>query len=217
MKATRDDLTKAKAALEAARAEVTTLTAQLEEARSTAPAAPVASPEQEAEIKRLTEELAHHKDDLKAANDALALTKQSLTDATSNHSKELEEAAKGRAEEVTRLRSSHDEELRTVVTQKTDLATRLSDLEGEIATLKAAPPPQAPASPKGNGSAHTASSATEMQRLHEAHNLKLADLQAEHEKALAASREVVESSLTKTEELNAEIARKVRSFCKLSH
>ena len=63
------------------------------------------------EIRRLTKELSHAKDDIAAAQDALDLTKQSLEEATNNQGKELEEAAKGRAEEVTRLKAEHGEEL----------------------------------------------------------------------------------------------------------
>lgn len=216
LKATRDDLAKAKNALEGARAEIATLTLQLEQAQAVTPAEPIPSPEQEAEIKRLQEESAYLKDDLKAVREALDLTKQSLSDSVDNHSKELEEAAKSRVEEATRLRSNHDEELRALLTQKTDLASRLSDLEGELATLKAAPPVQAAPSPKVNGGAQAPSNSAELQRLHEAHNLKMADLQAEHEKALAAAQENHEATLSKTGELNEEIARKVTSLSKIA-
>jgi len=44
--------------------------------------------------------------------------------------------------------------------------------------------------------------------MHEAHNAKLHDLQAEHDKALKAVKESLDASMSKTDELTQEVARK---------
>ncbi|KZP10531.1 hypothetical protein FIBSPDRAFT_801088 [Athelia psychrophila] len=209
LKATQDDLAKAKAGLEASRAEVANLTGQLQVAKVSASAEPDTAIAEE--IERLTKALSHAHDDLSASRDALSLTKQSLEEVTNNQAKELEEAAKGRAEEVTRLKALHEQEVNTLIGQKTNLATKLSDLEGELATLSASSAAEASTSPKPNGNAAPTSpgiTKEELQRMHEAHNAKLNDLQAEHEKALKAVKEELETHQSKGEDLQQEVGRK---------
>jgi len=211
LRATQDDLAKAKAALEASRAEVETLTAQLDEAKAAVAAGAPPDPAIVEEIDRLTRELSHAKDDVAATHDALNLTKQSLSEVSNNQTKELEEAAKGRAEEVMRLKATHEDEVAALVGQKSELATKLSDLEGEFATLKASASAEPPASPKTNGMTQPTSPGVtkeELQRMHEAHNAKVHDLQAEHDKAFKALKESLDASLSKSEELQQEISRK---------
>lgn len=214
LKATQDDLAKAKLALDVTRAELDSVTVQRDEARNEAAAAAASSvPDKSEEVERLIKELSHAKDDHIALTDVLNLTKGSLTEMAENHTKELEEAAKGRAEEVTKLRAAHDEEVASLATQKSEMLTRLSDLEGELATLKASVTAEPPTSPKahGNGAAHPPPSGVtkeELQRMHEAHNLKLLDLQAEQDKVLKTLKEELESSHSKADELQQEVARK---------
>lgn len=103
-----------------------------------------------------------------------------------NHVTELEEAAKARAEQATKLRSEHDAEISQLATEKSELILKISDLEGELATIKATLEAE-PVVYKGNGSVAPQSpgvSAEDLQRMHEAHNLKLGDLISEHEKAV---------------------------------
>jgi chromosome segregation ATPase len=212
LKATQDDLAKAKAGLESARGEIESLTSQRDEALATAASIPQISPEYVEEMTRLSKELSNTKDDLAAATDMLNLTKASLTEMSHNQTKELEEVAKGRADEVIKLRSAYDEEVTSLATQKSELLVRLSDLEGELATLKATISSETVA-PKSNsnGVAHLAPGVTkeELQRLHEAHNLKMHDLQAEHEKAVKALKLELEASQSRTEEVRQEVERKV--------
>lgn len=212
LKATQDDLSKAKSALETSCSEVEILTTQIEEARTAAELSPPISPEAASEIARLTQELVVAKDDLAAATDMLGLTKASLTEMSDNHGKELEEAAKSRAEEVIKLRAGHDAEVASLATQKSDLLIRLSDLEGELATTRATLDAEEPA-PKsnGNGASHAQTSGVtkeELQRMHEAHNLKIYDLEAQHEKALKTIREELEARHAKVDELQLEVDRK---------
>ncbi|KAF9462104.1 hypothetical protein BDZ94DRAFT_1166444 [Collybia nuda] len=212
LKATQDDLMKAKAALEVARTEVKSLTSQRDQARAVSASARETPPEHVEELARLAQELAIKKDDLEAVTGLLDLTKASLTEISNNQVKELEEAAKSRAEEVTKLRSAHDATLMSVIAEKTALANNLSDVQGELATLKASISSEtSPPRGNGNGSVHPPSPGVtkeELQRMHEAHNLKIHDLQAEHEKALKALRSELEASEDRTSELQQEVGRK---------
>lgn len=211
LKATQDDLAKAKAALESARGEIENLTAQRDEGLAAAASAPQATPEHVEEMNRLLKELFNTKDDLAAVTDMLNLSKVSLTEMSHNHTKELEEAAKARAEEVMKLRSTHDEEVTSLAAGKSELLVRLSDLEGDLATLRATISSETVA-PKSNsnGVAHLAQGVTkeELHRMHEAHNLKMYDLEAEHEKAIKALKLELEVSESRMEEVRQEVERK---------
>jgi len=213
LKATQDDLSKAKAALEASRAEVVTLTKQRDEARAQAEAAPALSPEHADEITRLTKELSNTKDDLAAVTDMLNLTKSSMTELSEKQSRELEETAKGRADEALKQRAQYDSEVNKLATQNSELVIKLSDSEGELATVKAALAARETASPKANGNGvHPPQSPgvtkEELTKMHEAHNLKIHDLHAEHEKAMKLAKDELEEALTKVVELQQDLARK---------
>jgi transcriptional antiterminator len=144
----------------------------------------------------------------------LNLTKSSMNEMSDHHTRDSEEAAKARAEEVSKLKTTHEEEVVSLAREKGKLAVRLSDLEGELATVKAELG-SLKASPKmnGNGAAADASPAgvvtDEMLRqVHEAHNLKLGDLQAEHEKSTKALQQQLDDAQKKIGDLGAEVSRK---------
>ena len=213
LKATSEDLAKAKATLNVSLQEVESLKVQLDEARQAAHAtASAAEADQNAEIARLNKELSNARDDLNALNEVFRATQESMQEMGKNHQMELEEAAKRRAEEVSKLRATHDAESQSIVADKSNLVTRLSDLEGEVATLRAdATPTRAIASPKRNGSAPVPAETVtkeELQRLHEAHNLKINDLQAQHDKAMRALQEQVDAAVAKADETEQDLARK---------
>ena len=163
-------------------------------------------------IAQLNRDLSNLREDHAALNEMFQATRGSLGEMADNHVKELEEAAKGRAEEVTKLRTAHQEEVSALASEKAQLLTRVQDLEGELATVKAALAAGEPATPqKTNGSAHHRSasiSREELQRLHEAHNAKLHDVQAEHDRALRTLREELEIARVKADELQQEVSRK---------
>ncbi|KAG2023079.1 hypothetical protein CC2G_000780 [Coprinopsis cinerea AmutBmut pab1-1] len=213
LKATKDDLSKSKSALESLRAELETATQQRDEARSAASATPTVPSEHLEEVARLTQQLAITKDDLAAVTDQLNLTKSSMQEMSEKHQKDLEEAAQNRAAEIIRINGAHDAEVTSLATQKSELLIKLSDLEGELATVKADLAAAQTASPKTNGASQQAPASPgvtkeELAKLHEAHNLKVYDLQAEHEKAIKALKQQLEDALEKTEQLNADVARK---------
>ncbi|EGO05170.1 hypothetical protein SERLA73DRAFT_82651 [Serpula lacrymans var. lacrymans S7.3] len=211
LRATQDDLAKAKAALDASRAESESLKAKLEDARAAFISAS-ASPDQAAEIERLSQEIANIRDENVMLSDVLAVTKVSLTEMSTNHTRELEEAAKSRVEEVTKLRAAHESEITDLATQKSEIALKLSDLDGELATLKASLAAE-PSNQKSNGTMHTASPQLtvpkeDLQRAHEAHNMKLHDMRAEFDRLAKALREENEMSQATIEELRQEVGRK---------
>lgn len=211
LKATQADLAKAKSSLEASRSEIALLTRQRDDARAQADAAPPLNPEQDAEIIRLEEELESAKGDLAQTTNTLALTKMSMAELSDKHEKELEAVAKGRADEVVQLRAAHDAEVSDLATQKTELLIKVSDLEGELMTAKTALAAHEAASPKVNGTSHSPSSTVareELQKLHEAHNLKIHDMQADHDKALKLAKEELEMALSNINDLQQDIARK---------
>lgn len=209
LKATQDDFSKTKATLEILKSDVDSLSKQLDEARALVDAGPTLSPEHAEEIARLTKELANSKDDFAAVTDVLNLTKSSISEMSGKHTQELEEGAKSRADQIIKLKSAHDSEVTTLAGQKSEAMMKISDLEGEIAILKAA---QESVVPKNvNGSTQPQQQTVtkeELTKLHEAHNLKIYDLLAEHEKALNALREEAEAAKSRVGDLEQEVGRK---------
>ncbi|TFY79764.1 hypothetical protein EWM64_g4252 [Hericium alpestre] len=212
LKATGEDLAKAKAALTASLQEVEALKSQLEQARQAAASVAGASSAGQAfEVERLKKDLSNTQDDLHGLTDVFQATKESMTEMSRNHQKELEAAAVARAEEVTKLRAVHDNEIHGLAKDKAELFTKLSDMEGELATLRASVGADVPTSPRRNGTAQhsgPAVSKEELQRMYEAHNLKLRDLQADHEKATKNVQEQLEAAHSKLGELKQDIDRK---------
>jgi chromosome segregation ATPase len=213
LKATTEDLAKAKAKHSTVSQEVESLKSQLDELRQAAQVtASTAAADQDAEIARLTKELSNAREDLNGVNEIFRATQDSMREMGNNHQMELEEAAKGRADEVSKLRAAHDVEIQSLVADKASLVTRLSDLEGEMLTLRASAASAATtASPKRNGTTMAPSETVtkeELQRAHEAHNLKMNDLQAQHDKQIRALQEQVEFALTRAQEAETDLDRK---------
>ncbi|KAH8998859.1 hypothetical protein EDB86DRAFT_2910538 [Lactarius hatsudake] len=213
LKATSEDLTKAKATLNASLQEVESLKVQLSEARQAVQAtASAAEADQNAEIVRLNKELSNARAELSGLNEVFRATQESMQEMSKNHQMELEEAAERRTEDASKLRAAHDAEIQSIAAAKSDLVRRLSDLEAEVVTLRAdATSTEAIASPKRNGSAPVPTEMVtkeELQQLHEAHNLKINDLQAQHEKAMRALQEQVDAAVAKADETEQDLARK---------
>lgn len=211
LRATQDDLAKAKATLDAVRSENENLKAQIEDARALAIAAS-SSADQAAELERLSKQLASIREENAMLNDVLAVTKESLSEMSTNHGKELEEAAKGRVEEVSRLRAEHEKDISMLATQKSELSLSLGDLENEIAMLKTRlTAAESAAAPRSNGAmAPSTTNVTreELQRAHEAHNLKLHDLQVEHERVARGMKLELETVQNRLEEVQSDLARR---------
>ena len=202
---------KAKSGLEHSRAEVENLRSQLDEARASSVSSTDGIAAQEEAVRLAQAQLANTKDDLTAVTELLDLTKASLTELSNNHSRELEEAAQIRAEEAEKMQSSHTEVIKALANEKSELSIKLSDLEGELSTLKAKIAVETvSAKSNGNGAVPSSPGVTkeELQRMHEAHNLKIHDLGAEHQKTIKVLRDELQASNSKIGELQEEIARK---------
>lgn len=207
-------MAKSKAALAASAQELDSLNSQLEVARATTEVlASSASPDRTNEVNSLKKDLADARSDLTALQEVLVATNESIADITNRHGKDLEEGAEARAAEVTKLKSTHESQLAQLKRAKSDLASKLSDAQSEIATLKAtiAAEPAIPATTRALGHGRTGSGTVtkeEIQRMHEAHNLKMNDLQAEYDKRLKELREELEVTNGRTKELESEVSRK---------
>jgi peptidoglycan hydrolase CwlO-like protein len=190
------------------------LKAQLEVARETAEVlAFSAPPDRSEEVNALKKDLGDAMSDLTALQEVLAATNESIEDMSNRHGRDLEDAAKARAVEVTKLKSAHESELAQLTKDKSNLASKLSDAQSEIATLRAtiAAEPAIPAATRALGHGRTGSGTVtkdEIQKMHEAHNLKMNDLQAEYEKKLKEMREELGAANGKTQELESEVSRK---------
>ena len=213
LKATQDDLSKAKASLVAAAEESEKLKKQVEDAEKLAAGAATSSSEQHAtEVLRLTRELSSATDESSALKEVLAVQKDSMAEMSNAHSSELEIIAKSKTEELMALKKAHEDETMTLVKEKYELASRVSDLEGEVATLQATLASQSSASVKSNGVAAPASttnvSKEELQKLHEAHTLKMRDLEAQHETYARSMQGDLESANGRVNELSEEVSRR---------
>ena len=213
LRATQDDLAKAKTALNASVQELDSLKSELEAARAAAEVLASSAPSDKKEVDSLRKELADARSDQAALKEVLAATNESIADITNRLGRDLEEAAEARAAEVTRLKSTHESELAQLVMAKSDLASKLSDAQSEIATLKAkiSAEPAIPTATRGLGHGRTVSGTVtkeEIQKMYEAHNLKMGDLRAEYEKQLKELREDLEAANGKMKELEAEVSRK---------
>lgn len=213
LKATQDDLSKAKASLAAAAEESEKLKKQVEAAEKLAASAATSSTGQHAsEILRLTRELSSATDESSALKEVLAVQKDSMSEMSDAHSSELEMMAKMKAEELIALKKAHESETMTLVKEKSDLASRVADLEGEVATLHATLAAHSSASVKSNGVASSGTSTNvskeELQKLHEAHTLKMRDLEAQHETHVKSLRGDLESANGLAHELTDEVNRR---------
>ena len=220
LKATQDDLVKSKAALTSSAQELKSLKAQLEVAHATAEVLASSTPsDRTAEVNALRKDLGDARSDLTALQEVLAATNESIADMSNRHGEELEEAAEARAVEVTKLKSAHEFTLAQLAREKSDLASKLSDAQSEISTLKAtiATESAIPAATRPLGHERTGSGVTEegIRKMHEAHNLKMNDLQAEYEKKLREVREELEATNDKAKDLQSEVERKAMEIAYL--
>jgi len=210
-------LAKAKTALEASRSEVQSLKEQLEKVKAAAEAEVRLTPEHIAENERLKRALSGAEADLSVTTEILNLTKSSMTAMSDHHARDLEEAAKARAEEMSKLKVIHEEELISLTKEKDALSVRLSDTEGELATVRAELG-SLKASPKVNNGIVASRDATSpsigvvtdemLSQVHEAHNLKLGDLMAEHDKAVKMLQQQLDDAQKKIGDLGDEVSRK---------
>lgn len=212
LKATQDDLAKAKSALAASVPELEAWKKKADDAeKALSDAFESSASDHAAVVKQLSRDLAAARDDKAALEEGLEAQKNMISEIVHNHSTELENAAKTRVDEVTKLRAGHEEEKAALINDRNSLTERVSDLEGELATLRATVASQTTSpSPKSNGHAplEPTISKEDLQKLHEAHNLKLGDVEAEHQKAVSGLREELGTVAAKSNALQDDVNRK---------
>jgi hypothetical protein len=212
LRATGDDLAKAKAALAAALQDVEALKAQLGNVQKDAAAASASAPaDQSAEVEKLRKNLADLRDDHTGLMEVFNATKESISEMKRTHNEELEAAATSRADEATGLKAAHEAEVQRLVQEKVGLLSQLSDMEGELATARAGTGAESVASAprRSNGAAHAGAgvSSEDLQKMHEAHTLKMNDLAAAHERTLQAMQDELEAANARAKEFEQDVER----------
>ena len=203
--------------------EFKSLEAQLEAAHATAEVlASSATPDRTEEVNTLTKELADAKSDLTALQEVLAATNESIADMSNRHTKVLEDATEARTTEMARLKKAHESELIKLVKEKSDLDRRLSDARSEISMLKAtiSTRPSTPVSARSHGHGRTGSGTVtkeEIQKMHEAHNLKMKDLEVDYEKKLKILREELKAASEEMKELESQVSQKTMEISYYEH
>ena len=213
LRATQDDLAKAKANFAAAQNEVDALTTQvnqLKEALDTAQAAASSDAGQAAEIEQLKGEVFSLNDELSMVKGAFQATKESFAEISANHERELEEKAQMHVEQTQKLKAELEEERSSFAQTRTKLESELEDerVAKERAKAEALAAQTAlqtpPMSPKANGNAPAPMvPREELQKLHEAHCAKLSELEADHQKALENIEEQLQGMKRDYEEASA--------------
>ena len=210
LSAARDDLAKSKAALTSITQELESTKVQLEESKALI--ASLDKSDKDETITRLTGQLANVRQEHEVMQEMFQATNDSIREMSNKHSKDLEDAAQVRAEEVLKLQATHKEEVEMLSKDRVELTMQLADRENELNTLRAtvAAGPETPS--KSNGATparETAVTKEELQKMHEAHNLKLGDLQAQHDRELRVLRDELDKALAASDDLNRQINQKV--------
>jgi hypothetical protein len=218
LKATQDDLAKAKASLASTQAEIDSLKIQLQESQhAVEQAASTSADSHAADLEQVRKEHSNTKDDLKAMEEALAASKETFAatheQMTNNHKVELEEAAKGRADALQALKEAHEQDLARLNGERAQLLSNLEDereaKEKALSQLEllSRTPPASPA--KGNGVLPASVvPKEELEKLHQAHTLKVDELELAHKKALQAVQDELEESKKLQAELSEDNSRK---------
>ncbi len=213
LRATQDDLAKAKAKFASAQNEVDALTTQvnqLKEALDTTQAAASSDDRRAAEIEELKGEVSSLNDELTMVKEAFQATKESFAEISANHERELEEKTQLHVEQTQKLKAELAEERTSFAQVRTKLESELEDerVAKERAKAEALAAQTAlqtpPMSPKANGNAPAPMvPREELQKLHEAHCAKLSELEADHQKALENIEEQLQLMKGNCEEANA--------------
>ena len=194
LRATQDDLAKAKANFAAAQNEVDALSTQvnqLKEALDTAQTAASSDASRAAEIEGLKGEVFSLNDELTMVKGAFQATKESFAEISANHDRELEEKTQSHVEQLQKLKAELEEERASFAQTRTKLESELEDerVAKERAKAEALAAQTAlqtpPMSPKPNGNAPAPMvPREELQKLHEAHCAKVSELEADYQKTV---------------------------------
>lgn len=157
----------------------------------------------ELQLKQTREELANTKEDLETFKRILAESQESFTADTeatkAAHKREVGDLAGSHVEAVKQLKGSHEDVLGKLNAEKATLQGRLEDERdakekalGQVgslqATIASTPAPAPITSPRTSGVSPSLTK-EEVEKLHQAHNARIIELEAEHAKALEAIQE----------------------------
>lgn len=204
--AAREDVSRTKAALASLTQELQSTKAQLDESRTLI--ASLDKSDKDEALTRLAKDLANERAEREALTEMIKFQNESIRDMADNHVRELEDAATARAEEVTRLRGTHAEEVDALSRDRAALTMQLADRENELNTLAAGAAEAAPAKSNGAAARETGVTKEELQKMHEAHNLRLGDVQAQHDRELRHMKEELERALGAADDLSRQVQQK---------
>jgi conserved oligomeric Golgi complex subunit 6 len=200
LNATREDLNKSKNLVATCQADNETYAAEIQRLKQeaeTGKEASASNTEKDTQIAELKRQLTTMADDLDATNAAFTAQKESLQEMIDSHQRDLEEAAKSRVEAIQELKKSSEEDKAAWAQEKAKL---VQDLEDErVAKEQAKAEAQAaqtalqtpPMSPKANGEPSQMVAREDLRKVHEAHTAKMAEVEANHNKAVQELRKEI--------------------------
>jgi chromosome segregation ATPase len=200
LKAARDDLSKTKQSLARVETDLKNLSADQGKKTEPSQTESLDKTEAAAKIVQYQKELEAIVDELAGTRAAFQATKESIEAISQNHSRELEDLAKARVEEVTILQQTFDQQKEELNKAKAEADERARELEIELKDRNE--PLRATLEPRSNGGTGAlAISKEELVRLHEAHNMKLHSLEASHRKGIQEMQDIIDQVVKQKEEL----------------
>jgi chromosome segregation ATPase len=205
LKATKDDLVKAKSALPLVQGELESLKAELlkaQEAVKTASADDAASKQ----VLLLSEELGKTKKALQGLQSTHDTCKGQLASLNDRHAQELEQSVLNHVSTLSKLDQEYASEKEDLLRQISSLQQRNGELEVEVAALASEKAethdPPSPTLPQVNGNVANAAIITreELSRMHEAHNLKIHEIEASYKKQVSELEAAVAAAVKHAEE-----------------
>lgn len=219
LKATQDDLTKAKGNYASSQKEIQTLTQQVSDLKvqlADAQAAASSDEKLTALLSKTQHELESTQDELAMTKGAFEATKESFSRISDSHDQEMESKTTAHVEEVQKLRGEFENEKKKWVEEMKALRSELEDekVAKEHAKAEALAAQSAlrtpPMSPKANGTSNTTNPLSpptamvpreELQKVHEAHSAKLSEVEAGYQKAVKDLEREIESVKERVVEL----------------
>ncbi len=206
--ATSDDLAKNKTLLASSQEEIDSLRKQLDGARDAIAAASAnADAVIKEQVQQAKKDVGSVLDDMNTYKKLLEETQLSFASDTearmASHARELEELVSARTKETISLKESHEQELARYNAERAGLRSALEDERdakekalAQITSLQQIRSRSPPTSPR-NTPARTGVSKEEIEKLHQAHNMTLMMVEAEHKKEM----EALKKQIARLEEL----------------
>lgn len=205
LRAARDDLLKTKASLSQKETELSSITNEYNDMKEMSKLGKREEANSSTEVADLQKKLEATIDELSGTRAAFEATKESIEAMSNNHRQELEESATKRAREMADLQQAFELEKADLIEKKNAALNKVHELEIEVKSGE-----------NGHVQSQAASTTSgpsgipreELNRMYEAHNLKVHSLEANHRKSISEMEATLEQSLKFKEELQAAAERR---------